>query len=72
MEKESILAKGKNKDLEELIYINDLNCLFPALLLPRRDALTFSLWVLMSALLLSSNQTISLCVLPLVVVLCLQ
>ena len=38
-----------NKDPEELPYISDLNHLFPALLLIRKDAHTLSLRVCISA-----------------------
>ena len=42
-----------NKDPEGLSYISDLNHLFTALILIREDARTLSLWVCISALLLS-------------------
>ena len=44
------LKEGKN--LEELTYINDI-CLFTVLLLTREGTHTLSLWVCISALLLS-------------------
>ena len=44
-----------NKDPEELSYVSDLNHLFPARLLIRKDGHTLSLWVCISALLLTNK-----------------
>ena len=57
-------VKKKKKDLKELSYVSDLNCLFTALLLVRRDTHTLSLWVCISALLLSQLNKPFLYVLP--------
>ena len=42
-----------DKDQEEVSYVSDLNHLFPALLLIRKDGYTLSPWVCISALLLT-------------------
>ena len=51
----------KKKDLKELSYVSDLNCLFTALLLAQ-DAFTL-LQVCISALLLTEINKLLLCVL---------
>ena len=56
--------------MEEMLYISDLNYLSDALLLVKEDTHTLSVLVCISAL-ICLNETVSLCALPLVVVLCL-
>ena len=61
--KKQIIVLKEDKDLEELIHIN-VNRLFTVLFLTRGDAHTLSLWVCVSALLLSQLNTLCLYALP--------